>query len=250
MPTLFESIYASAWVVWGSFKYYWFALFALISAIVLIDSFFLGKSVRRKAISGVILAVCAINLCYNTYNVMWRSETYPPPINEEELAQLCEEVAAQKEQGNLKYLLPKYEYDNDRSPWQPPANEIEYFYKGVTVQRIRPRIIPRSEIYYHYTVYDSAESAKLAYEAFGYSWHADEGHVIVNEDYCAVVFPVKFKAYAFDPEQGTYHIKDFRVRILIDDTVIELGESSWSERLFLPKAIKNNKLFDPDYKIR
>ena len=233
---------------------------SLISVIVFIIGIvlimiwkFKRKSVSVLICSIVLMVVPCIVIIHGCYSAHVRPSSMEVEFTQQELADFSEYLLENDRFLDVKTFLRNNEksyYKAENGKERELDGEILYYdtiEQGVIYQ-------PNSEIYYYLFSYEDEETAE---RIFKHDYVPDVNNAIamenkiyvVDEDY-SVCASQNFNSTFFNLHQGEHNVTNLTVVILHENYIIWISEVTEKHTPKLYSLIKEEKLFDNDYKLR
>lgn len=233
---------------------------SLISVIVFIVGIvliliwkFKRKNISFLICSVIFMVVPCIVIIHGCYSAYIRPTSMKDKLTQQELADFS------------RYLLDDDKFldtngflrNNEKSYYEAENDKEEQIDdKTLYYDNIKQSVIyqPNSEIYYYLFKYEDTKTAK---KIFNQNYLPDVNNAIemenkiyvVDEDYsvCAIQ---NFNSTFFNLHQGEHNVTSLTVVILHENYIIWISEVTERHTPKLYSLIKEEKLFDSDYKLR
>lgn len=229
------------------------SIIVFIAGIVLILIWqFKRKNVPLLICSVVLMAVPCIVIMHGCYSAYARPASMKVELTQEELMDFSEYLLKDERFLNTQEFLPNNEknYYEENGKKERFDDETVYDYDNIKQSVIYQ---PNSEIYYYLSVYADAETAK---NVFTQNYLPDvnntiamENKIYVEDDY-SIYASQNFESTFFNLHQGEHNATDLTIVILHENYIIWISETTERHTPKLYSLIKEDKLFDSEYKLR
>lgn len=229
------------------------SIIALVIGIILIFIWkFKSKKTSLLICSVIAIVISCIVIVHGCYSAYLRPTDMKVMLSQQELVDFSEYLLKDNRYLNVKDFLPNnhdyfkeetelYEYEDGQ------AVTYNYIVKGINYQ-------PNSAIYYRLDIYENEQDAQKAFEQnhlseLGNPISADNIDFLETSNY-SVYASQSFDATFFDWHQGEHNSTYMTVVILHENYIIWISENTERHTPKLYSLIKEEKLFDSDYKLK
>lgn len=229
------------------------SIIALIAGIVLILLWkFKRKNVSVLICSVILMIVPCIVIIHGCYSAYVRPASMEVGLTQQELADFSKYLLE-----NDRFLDTKGFLRNNEKSFYKVENGKEEQFDDETLyyDNIKQGVVyqPNSEIYYYLFSYEDAKTAK---KIFKQNYLPDVNNAIamenktyVEDDDYLVYASQNFESTFFNLHQGDHNATDLTIVILHENYIIWISEVTERHTPKLYSLIKEEKLFDNDYKL-